>query len=266
MLLVAAAVSLASCGEDGWQPGKESNYSGINVYFVQPDAYSSLPIDATGITFSLERDDAPYEDQYVPLTLTSAHPEAFRADEAAFFWAGELTSEVTVSFTDRMEPFKEYSFSLAVDEDYTQQYLEQTSYPRIDVTVVREDFEVVHSCRYTCGGVTLGLINWTSASRVVDLEYSEMSDTYRFDPWGHGNYVRFTVGEAVNRISPLTLNAQSYNTGEIYENGSETADVTATVSGDCSYNSRRRTYTFTFTYGFTGQSYGESEDELLILD
>ena len=68
-----------------------------------------------------------------------------------------------------------------------RQYLQQTDYPRIDVTVVKEDYEPAYSCRYTCGGVLMQLIDWSSSTRVVDLEYSEILDAYRVDLWGHGN-------------------------------------------------------------------------------
>ena len=119
-MLPAAAFLPVSCEEE-WQPGAEANYSGINVYFVQPETYYSMDPDAMEITFTVQRDDAPYEDQYVPVTLTSVHPDAFEAPDPVFFAAGELESELTIYFTDAMELFKEYSFSLAIDESYTQQ-------------------------------------------------------------------------------------------------------------------------------------------------
>lgn len=263
--LLVLATSFASCNNDEYTPGAESNYYGYNVYFEQPDSYYSVEPEATEITFKVERDDVPVEDQYVPVKLSSVYPEAFQIDDAILFEAGEYTSEITVYFTEDMELFKEYAFSLTIDENYTQQYIQQTTYPRIDVTVIKEDYEPVYRCRYTCGGVTGGLINWESAQVMRDLEYSEILDMYRFDPWGHGVYVTFSVGEKNDAgLNKLSLNAQSYVTGEVYESGSETEDVTATVAGDCTYNSKLRVYTFTFDYGITGASAGVFEDQLQI--
>lgn len=264
--LLALVSVLASCRNEEYTPGAESNYYGYNVYFDQPEEiYYSMDPDATEITFTVERDDVPVEDQYVPVILSSVHPEAFDIDDAILFKAGEYKSEVTVYFTDAMALFQEYSFSLAIDENYTQQYLEQTTYPRIDITVIKEDYEPVYRCRYTCGGVTVGLISWTSNQVMRDLEYSEILDKYRFDPWGHGVYVTFSVGDKDNSgLNVLELDADSYTTGELYESGSESENVTATVAGDCTYNDRLRVYTFTFDYGITGASAGVVEDQLQI--
>ena len=256
---VMAAVLLVSCKEE-WQPGAEANYSGVTVYFVQPETYYSLDPDAMEITFTVQRDDAPYEDQYVPVTLTAVHPEAFEAPEPIFFGEGELESELTIYFTDDMELFKDYSFSLAIDENYTQQYKEQSDYPRIDVTVIKEDYEPAYRCRYTCGGVYLGLISWSNPQVMVDLEYSEILDAYRVDLWGHGTYVNFSVDEDDN----LVLDRTTFNTGEEYVNGDETFEVMATVSGDCTWNSSTRMYTFPFNYSFGGNSAGEYDDRLQV--
>lgn len=259
--------SLIACGKEEYQAGAESNYSGINIYFVQPaETYFSLDPDASEITFEVARDDAPYEDQYVPFSLTCAHPEAFEVPEAIFFAAGEVTSEVSVYFTDRMNLFQEYALSLTIDEDYTQQYLQQTDYPRIDVTVVKEDYEPAYSCRYTCGGVLMQLIDWSSSTRVVDLEYSEILDAYRVDLWGHGNYVRFSVeDEDARGVCPLVLDDDTYDTGETYKNGDETYDVSVELSGDPVFNTRTRVYTFPFTYCYGGNPAGAYDDQLLVI-
>ena len=264
--LLILVTAFAACNNEEYTPGAESNYYGYNVYFEQPDAtYYSMDPDATEITFKVERDDVPVEDQYVPITLSSVYPEAFQVDDAILFEAGEYTAEVTVYFTESMELFKEYAFSLTIDEDYTQQYLQQTTYPRIDVTVIKEDYEPVYRCRYTCGGVTAGLISWTSPQIMRDLEYSEILDKYRFDPWGHGVYVTFSVGaKNEDNLNELTLDVNSYVTGEVYKSGSEEEDVTATVAGDCTYNDKLRVYTFTFDYGISDASAGVYEDQLQI--
>ena len=152
-VLYLGTVSLlaVSCGDGKYTPGDESNYLGVNVYFEETEPYRSLPLDVYEITFRLERDDAPREDENVPLHFSCAFPEAFDVPEYAFFPRGEMTSEVTVYFTDKIEDFKEYRLSLYVDEAYTQQYIQQTTYPRIDVTIVREDYEVLRTGRYICG-------------------------------------------------------------------------------------------------------------------
>ena len=259
-VVLALAFLFPSCGEKGYAPGDESNYLGVNVYFTETEPYQSLPLDEHELTFYLERDDAPREDENVPLKFSCAFPEAFDVPEYAFFPRGEMKSEVTVYFTDRMEDFKEYRLSLYVDENYTQQYMEQSDYPRIDVTVIKEDYEPAYRCRYTCGGVYLGLISWSNPQVMVDLEYSEILDAYRVDLWGHGTYVNFSVDEDDN----LVLDKTTFNTGEEYVNGDETFEVMATVSGDCTWNSRTRMYTFPFNYSFGGNSAGEYDDQLQV--
>ena len=71
---------------------------------------------------------------------------------------------------------------------------------------------------------------------MVDLEYSEILDAYRVDLWGHGTYVNFSVDED----DSLVLDKTTFNTGEEYVNGDETYEILATVSGDCTWNSRSR--------------------------
>ena len=64
-----------------------------------------------------------------------------------------------------------------------------------------------------------------------------------------------------NGIVPLVLDAGVYLTGDKYltpEN--EETDVMATSSGQATFNSRRRTYTFPFTYGYSGRDSGENDD------
>ena len=271
LYLGMAALLPVSCNDGKYSPGDESNYLGVNVYFEEAEPYQSLPLDANEITFILERDDAPREDENVPLHFDCAVPDAFEVPESAFFPRGVLTSEVTVYFTESMQDFKEYRLSLYVDEAYTQQYIEQTTYPRVDVTIVREDYEVQRTGRYTCGGPMMDLIDWgvdgsgePVTSRTVELEYSRTLDAYRIDPWGHGKYIGFTLDEdnEKNGIIPLVLDARIYVTGDMYystEDGAE-VEVLATVSGEPTFNSNRRTYTFPFTYGYSGKDAGDNND------
>lgn len=262
MFTALAAVCLSSCKDEEWQPGAESNYSGINVYFVQPETYYSLQPDATEITFTVQRDDAPYEDQYVPVTLTSVHPDAFETPEPVFFRAGELEAELTIYFTDRMQLFHEYAFSIAIDENYTQQYMEQTDSPRIDVTVIKEDYENRYLGVYTYGAGGASLIG--TSGRNCYLEYSEILDTYRFDPWDSGVYITFTMGdENESGATILELDAQSYNTGLLYETGDDSFEISATVAGTCTC--RNTVYTFPFDYGYSGASTGTYNDTYQII-
>lgn len=272
-VVLALAFLFPSCGEKGYAPGDESNYLGVNVYFTETEPYQSLPLDEHELTFYLERDDAPREDENVPLKFSCAFPEAFDVPEYAFFPRGEMKSEVTVYFTDRMEDFKEYRLSLYVDENYTQQYIEQTTYPRIDLVIIREDYEVYRTGRYTCGATMMDLIDWgvdasgtDITAREVDLEYSRTLDIYRIDPWGHGRYISFTLleDEEENGIIPLKLDAQTYITGDMYVSpDNKEVEVTAAVSGTPVYNSRSRTYTFPFTYGYSGTTSGDYNDTFI---
>ena len=272
-VLYLGMVSLlaVSCKDGKYTPGDESNYLGVNVYFEETEPYRSLPLDEHEITFRLERDDAPRADENVPLHFSCAYPEAFDVPEYAFFPRGTMTSEVTIYFTDKIEDFKEYRLSLYVDEAYTQQYIQQTTYPRIDVKIVREDYEVLRTGRYTCGAAAMDLVDWgvdgTGASvisRTVELEYSRTLDAYRIDPWGHGKYIRFTVDEDNEEggIAPLELDARIYVTGDMYYSTEDEADVEvlATVLGTPTFESRRRTYTFPFTYGYSGRDAGDYND------
>ena len=75
----------------------------------------------------------------------------------------------------------------------------------------------------------------------------------------------FSVGaKNEDNLNELTLDVNSYVTGEVYKSGSEEEDVTATVAGDCTYNDKLRVYTFTFDYGISGASAGVYEDQLQI--
>lgn len=101
-------------------------------------------------------------------------------------------------------------------------------------------------------------------SRTVELEYSRTLDAYRIDPWGHGKYIGFTLDEDKEEdgVIPLVLDARIYVTGDMYystEDGAE-VEVLATVSGEPTFNSNRRTYTFPFTYGYSGKDAGDNND------
>ena len=75
----------------------------------------------------------------------------------------------------------------------------------------------------------------------------------------------FSVGaKNEDNLNELTLDVNSYVTGEVYKSGSEEEDVTATVAGDCTYNDKLRVYTFTFDYGISDASAGVYEDQLQI--
>lgn len=181
---VAALFALAACTqEDPYTPGGPTNSNGNNVYFSASNP-GTLVLGLTDNTFTvtIERENGNNAIS-VPLKAYS-NSNVFTVPSSVDFASGETSKDISVQFTGA-DPFVNYVLNISVPEEYTYQYKDQTVYPAYSVTVLQEDFKVVHTGKYYDDF-------WTGETWDQDLEYSELLGRYRFSNlWAPGYGFQF---------------------------------------------------------------------------
>ncbi len=168
------ALVIASCDNDDWKPGTPSSPDGEKVYFSDENENNFvLALNDDKIELIITRDDAT-EEADIPVMVASPIEGMFTGAETVTFAAGEREATYTVTVSDAMLPFQSYKFSVIIPEKYTAayQYDENSLSPRIDITVLKEDFAVVGTGLYN--DPILFEQSWPQ-----DIEYSPMLGLYR---------------------------------------------------------------------------------------
>ena len=172
LIASVALFALAACAqeEDPYKPGDPTNSNGHNVYFSAENPGSLvLGLADNSFPVKIERENANGAIS-VPLKAYSAS-NVFTVPSSVDFAAGETSKEITVQFNGA-EPFVNYSLQISVPQEFTYQYKDQNDYPAYAVTVLQEDFKVIHTGSYYDDF-------WYEEAWEQGLEYSELSDTYR---------------------------------------------------------------------------------------
>lgn len=171
LVSAVALFALVSCTqEEPFKPGDPTNTNGNNFYFSAENAGSLvLGLADNSFTVTIERENANSA-VTVPLKWYSVS-DVFSVPSSIDFAAGETSKDVVVGFSGA-EPFVNYVLNISIPEEFTYQYKDQGVYPAYSVTVLQEDFKVVHKGTYYDDF-------WWEESWDQDLEYSELSDTYR---------------------------------------------------------------------------------------
>lgn len=253
VLTISAGCILTACSETEYEPGAQMNSDGDNVYFSSDNETNlALGTDATEFTLKVERDNAA-EAQSIPLEVSTLSSEVFTVPATVEFGQGELESTITVQLGESMELFTEYKCTISIAEDYTQQYIEQDTYPRVEVTVLKEDYVT-----YATGIYSNYLFDpWNQT-----LEYSEILDQYRLpDLWSYGSDVVFKWDGG----SSVQLGYSSFETGVEYQAG---AFITAEVVQDGTYSAEEKTFTFFYEYTVPslGGTFNPGQDYFIVTE
>ena len=167
LAFIALAGVFASCDDDDdYKAGKPAGE--VDVRFVEEGGQISVPVTATSFSVSLCR-------------LSDKTNKVLSANDSVFkdipheivFAAGEDTVSFDVTVTDKVEFFKEYPFSLAIPEEYTQPYIDEDQTPTFNANVIKNDWET----KYIVGYYSW----WYENSQPVGLplQYSEILDMWR---------------------------------------------------------------------------------------
>lgn len=175
ILFAFSALFAAACSEDEFQPGAPAVEGSENVVFsADNESNMVLSLTASEIELTLVREDGSKKVE-VPIQFSSSYEGIFVAPKTVTFEAGETEATYAIALTDNMKPFLSYSFQVSVPEEYGNPYIndeESSSFPRMEVTVLKEDYRVVAEGIYS--DPVLFKDQWNQ-----DLEYSDIKGLYR---------------------------------------------------------------------------------------
>ena len=192
-IAAVALFALVSCTqEEPFKPGDPTNTNGNNIYFSAENAASLvLGLADNSFTVTVERENSSNAVS-VPLKWYS-NSTVFSVPSSVDFAAGETSKDITVGFSGA-DPFVNYVLNISIPEEYTYQYKAQSVYPAFAVTVLQEDFKVIHKGSYYDDF-------WWEEAWDQDLEYSELSDTYRLSNlWTEGAGFTFTWDKSTDKV------------------------------------------------------------------
>lgn len=248
LIASVALFALAACAqeEDPYKPGDPTNSNGHNVYFSAENPGSLvLGLADNSFTVKIERENANGAIS-VPLKAYSAS-NVFAVPSSVDFAAGETSKEITVQFNGA-EPFVNYSLQISVPQEFTYQYKDQNVYPAYAVSVLQEDFKVIHTGTYFEDF-------WTGNTWSQDLEYSELSDTYRFSNlWDIGYGFTFKWDGQSEEVV--------VNNGNKFESGivSDTYGMISAEDQGSYYDDGENAIHFVFKWTVSAGSFGNYEN------
>ncbi|MFA6832187.1 MAG: hypothetical protein WCR36_07955, partial [Bacteroidaceae bacterium] len=137
VVIVFVSVFATSCSDDdNYVPGKETG--AYNVYFKN-ESNVTMGLSDKSFNITIARSNKNGE-----LTVPLKHvrvPDCFKAPESVTFANGDTVETITVTVTDSMKVFVNYSLDLQIPEEYTNQYKKQSVYPAVNMTVHKEDYK-----------------------------------------------------------------------------------------------------------------------------
>ena len=205
ILLACISVFLFTACEDEItrEPSPAANPNSANVYFANNNNSSPiLGIEESDFTVIVSREKTESA-QTVALSVETIYADFFEVPAQVSFAAGEAEVEITVKVKN-IELMKKYSLSIFIEHNQTSPYIKQTVYPRIDLTVVKEDFAPYAKGLYSCG-----LFGMVDVARI--LEYSPATEIYRLPSlWSESGGVTFYWKE-----DEVTIIGTNMSTGQV---------------------------------------------------
>ena len=197
MTAVVAVLALVSCQKEDnpYTPGEPANSNGYNVYFSAENPSSFvIGLSDNQFTIIVDRENGGSA-LSVPIECSS-ESDIFNFPASIDFAAGEITKEITISFSGA-DPFVSYSFELKIPEEYTNPYKLVEGYPAFSASMLQEDYKVVATGTWYDDF-------WTGETWAQELEYSELQDMYRFsNVWDEGYGFTFKWDKSTNKFSSL---------------------------------------------------------------
>lgn len=258
VLAGVTAFTFASCSDDDdYAPGAATNPDGLNVYFdATNNSAVSLGPNDTEFTFTVSRNKTD-KAVTVPFSVSEVNAHLFTLPQQVEFAAGESSKNITVKVSDEIEMFIAYSFSIALDPSFTTPYEETEVYPRLELSIVKEDY-----APYATGTYSSEFMGDEDGNPMVTdnitMEYSEILGNYRLkDCWGAGTgSVVFTWdGAQAVELSSVVFKIEDPQYGPISPLGTEEA---------CTYDADSKTFTFPLEWTVSEGSFGEYPDSFTI--
>lgn len=142
--LLACSAGFTACdNDDDYVPGAPAGE--YNIGFESESSYV-LGLQDTEISVELTRDNAEGE-LTVPLQHVTV-PNFVTVPESATFADGSATTSITMTIGEGMKPFTTYWISVRVPEQYNTFYNEDSQCPILNISVRKEDYEVVANSIY----------------------------------------------------------------------------------------------------------------------
>ncbi len=243
LISTVALFALVSCvqDEDTYKPGNPTNTNGNNIYFSAENAASLvLGLADNSFTVTIERENASNAVS-VPLKWYSPS-EIFDVPSNVDFAVGETSKEITIVFSGA-EPFVNYTLNITIPEEYTYPYKDQTVYPSYAVTMLQEDYKVVHTGSYYDDF-------WSGETWEQPLEYSELLGTYRLsNVWTEGHGFTFKWD---GKSEEVTVVESKIATGLVYDSYGA---ISATPQ-ECFYDADDNAIYFPFEWTVSAGTFG----------
>lgn len=248
LLAVASCCIFTACSNnDDYVSGSAAN-SGENIYFAASNESSPvLATDENTFSITVERSNGTAAES-IPLIVATPHDSIFTVPATVDFASGETSKTITITASAKMRMFKTYALSLAIPEAYTHQYAETEVYPRMELSVLKEDYQPYANGTYTCG--------FFGDSWEAELEYSPILNLYRFSGcWMPGYDVTFTWDGGAS----ITVNGgEAITTGYVH---SRYGMVSATpIKDECGYDTDSKLFTFGYTWTVSAGPFGDYAD------
>lgn len=246
-IIVAVVAIFAACEDDVERElSPEQNPNSTNVYFSKDNVSAVvLPLESTSFDVVISREVSASE-QTVLLSAENVRSDLFSIPESITFAAGESQKSISVEVNEDIVLMESYHLAIVIDQEQTKPYVQQDVYPRIELTVTKEDF-----APYAEGVFTTEFFedSWETI-----LQYSPATDQYRFkDCWETGyNYI-FKVAED----GTITQVPETTETGYVH---STYGMVSATAQAGSNFNSATNTYTFVIKWTVSAGSFGIYND------
>ena len=245
--ILLTSTLLSGCSDEDYTPGEASNASGLNVYFESPvNAEVALGPNDTEFTVTVGRNQTDTA-LSVPLKMSSTCAGLFEVPTQVDFAQGESSKTLTIKVSSDTQLFESYPMTLIIDPAYTQAYTQSSTYPRLELNVVKEDY-----VPYADGKFSDYFMSPDENPVYTDqeMEYSAILDMYRLKAcWGTGtgNIVFAWKGDKVE------LQSSSFATGI---NDATYGAVTASLAEDATYDEASKTFTFPLEFLVSAGSFG----------
>ncbi|MGN0233329.1 MAG: hypothetical protein ACI4B5_02775 [Bacteroidaceae bacterium] len=264
--LSLVALTVVSCSDDDYKPGKPAAGGDTRVYFSdENESAKVVGLTEDTVYVTLVRTGNTANVLNVPVTLAGTKG-IFSGAATANFAAGATETEYAIAISDKMEPFTNYKVQVIVDEAYTDPYTfeEGDLMPIIDLSIMREDYVPFAEGVYYS--------NFFGASWEDVLEYSPMLDKYRFSEWLTGYPMDFTWDRSTETNPDQVLGmSDKYITGYVHPTyGMVSAVTTDEKSVFCfmpgAWDDGSDVFYFGFKWTVSAGSFGIYADYFVVTD
>lgn len=255
ILLVSTLLLFISCSDDIEREDSPTvDSDNPAAYFVKSNPSKVvLQMSDNSFEVTISRPDASLAKSII--IKGEGDSEFFNIPDTVDFEVGKTDVTINVSIAKDLEPLKEYSLILSINDSGSNPYLIQDGYPVYGVNIVQEDFVPYATGTYTSV--------FFEDSWPMTLEYSAAGDTYRFtDLWEEGYNVLFSWDKA----NLITIKGNISGTSVVVSTGYIDPDyglITA-YYGLSSYDDATKTFTFPITWRVSLGSFGTYPDSYVI--